>query len=82
MHNCPCCDEITYMSANRDELCDDCQTAGCLASRAADGDWNYWNCDRDDVYDDEYPLDDTYDRFYPGPDEMGPDPLDVPSYAS
>jgi hypothetical protein len=86
MHNCPCCDDIIYMS-DMTATCDECVQAGC-ETRMVDGVMAYTDCqlpDRDwgDEYaeDDDYD-DDSYDEYAPEPWELGPDPLDMPSYAS
>jgi hypothetical protein len=66
LHNCPCCSEIIYDGVIP-TLCPDCLEAGCVISRASDGELGYWNCQRLDFFDDdeydEFIDDDSYDEY-------------------
>lgn len=49
MHDCPCCGEITYISSNPWDLCDECYAEGCEETKDSVGDWGYWECQRPDA---------------------------------
>jgi hypothetical protein len=51
--DCPCCGEIAISADGMDEVCDACADAGCVPTTDAVGDLGWWNCQRDDMDEDE-----------------------------